>query len=277
MSALTLPSSARAAPALQGNAALRQLALGGLNVSEVRFPAGLFLPSHFHETACLTVMLEGGLRERFPGRTLDCVPGSVLAKPWLERHDDLFSRAGSRQVLIELSTDRADDLEEARTLLATVALLPANGARAIADRIAREFAHPDGATRLAVESYALELMALLVRGQARGERRCPPWLAAARDTIHDDLWSEHSARALAATAGVHPGYFARQFRRHFGRSVGAYVRLARLEWAAQQLRSSRRPLSELAHVAGFADHSHFTREFKRQFGVPPRTYRERYS
>jgi len=262
---------------LAGNAGLRQVDLRGLLVSEVRFNPGLYLPSHYHDTACLTVMLAGGLRERFPRQTLDCVPGWVLAKPWQERHDDLFSREGCREIVIELPAERAGDLPEAASLLSRVSLLRDNGARALATRMTREFARPDGASRLVLESCALELMALLLPERGMGERNAPAWLAASRDRMRDDPWAEHSTRDLADAAGVHPGYFARRFRKHYGRSVGAYLRHTRLEWAATQLRTTRRPLSELAHLARFADHSHFTREFKRQFGVPPRVYRERYS
>jgi AraC family transcriptional regulator len=121
------------------------------------------------------------------------------------------------------------------------------------------------------------MMAGMLRRRDTQERQLPAWLRIARDRLHDDLWSDHCARELAACAGVHPGYFARQFRRFFGKSVGAYLRQVRLDWAATELRQTRRSLSELAHVARFSDHSHFTREFKRAFGMPPRAYRERYS
>ena len=265
------------APVLKGNAAVRQLNLRGLLVFEARFPAGLFLPSHYHDAACLTIMLEGSLHERFPGRTLDCVAGFVLGKPWEERHDDRFGPAGSHQILIELPGTVAEDLSEASALLHEVTLSKDAASCAFGRRIAREFARSDGASRLAIEAAALELMHGIVTRTMSGERRPPRWLLQARDALMDDLWAEHSARDLAATAGVHPGYFARQFRLHFGSSVGAFVRHARLEWAAAQLRESRRPLSEIAHVAGFADHTHFTREFRRRFGMPPREYRERYS
>jgi len=33
------------------------------------------------------------------------------------------------------------------------------------------------------------------------------------------------------------------------------------------------PLAEIAARAGFADQSHFTREFKRHFGITPGHYR----
>ena len=265
------------APVLRGNIEVRELDLRGLRVAEARFPAGLRLPSHYHDTACLTVMLEGTLRERLPGRVLECSAGFVLAKPWGERHDDNFGARGSRQIIIELPIDATEDLPEGAALLSQLWTAREPEAAALASRIAAEFRRRDRSSRLAIEALALELMAGMLRRRDSHERQHPAWLRMARDRLHDDLWSDHSARDLAASAGVHPGYFARQFRRYFGKSVGAYLRQVRLEWAATELRQSRRSLSELAHVARFSDHSHFTREFKRAYGMPPRVYRDRYS
>lgn len=55
--------------------------------------------------------------------------------------------------------------------------------------------------------------------------------------------------------------------------MGSYVRGLRLEWAARELVQSEAPLARVASGAGFADQSHFTRFFKRQFGITPNAYR----
>jgi hypothetical protein len=64
----------------------------------------------------------------------------------------------------------------------------------------------------------------------------------------------------------------RAFRQRFGVTVCQYARNLGLEWAASQL-ASESPLAEIAVKAGFADQSHFTREFRRHFGVTPGRYR----
>ena len=73
-----------------------------------------------------------------------------------------------------------------------------------------------------------------------------------------------SLTELAAEAGVHPGHLARAFRQRFGLTVCQYSRSLRLEWAASQLAGDA-TLVEVALQAGFADQSHFTREFRRHF------------
>jgi AraC-like DNA-binding protein len=42
-----------------------------------------------------------------------------------------------------------------------------------------------------------------------------------------------------------------------------------MEWSMREVVSSQRPLASLALEGGFADHSHFTRTFRRAFGVTP--------
>jgi transcriptional regulator GlxA family with amidase domain len=56
------------------------------------------------------------------------------------------------------------------------------------------------------------------------------------------------------------------FRARYGESIGEHSRRLRLEWAERLVRSDEALASIAAH-AGFADQSHFTREFRRRFGV----------
>jgi AraC family transcriptional regulator len=57
-------------------------------------------------------------------------------------------------------------------------------------------------------------------------------------------------------------------------TVWQYSRRLRLEWAAAQL-TEQRSLAQIAVEAGFAGQSHFTRAFRRHFGVTPGRYRAR--
>jgi AraC family transcriptional regulator len=68
---------------------------------------------------------------------------------------------------------------------------------------------------------------------------------------------------------------AREFRRHFGITVGDYARQRRLEEAAAELRLSGRSIVEIALRSGFYDQSHFTNAFRRAFRVTPAEYRRR--
>jgi AraC family transcriptional regulator len=82
-----------------------------------------------------------------------------------------------------------------------------------------------------------------------------------------------SLNHLAGEVGRHPVHVARTFREVFGCTIGAYARRARAEKAAALLRSTRRPLIDLALECGYGNASHFSRSFKAVFGVAPSAYR----
>ena len=56
--------------------------------------------------------------------------------------------------------------------------------------------------------------------------------------------------------------------------MGTYLRGVRLTWAAGRLTDSDDTIAQIALQAGFFDQSHFTRTFKRQFGLTPLAYRK---
>ena len=74
---------------------------------------------------------------------------------------------------------------------------------------------------------------------------------------------------LAHEVGLSPAHFARAFKETMGRAPHNYLLTLRLEKARRLLDDSEAGLSEVAQRTGFADQAHFTRLFKREFGVTP--------
>lgn len=81
---------------------------------------------------------------------------------------------------------------------------------------------------------------------------------------------------LAAVAGLSVRAFERQFRRFFHRSPQQYVKRVRVRTACYALVHSGLSLAEIAQAHGFADQSHFAREFRREVGIAPSEYRRQY-
>jgi AraC family transcriptional regulator len=74
---------------------------------------------------------------------------------------------------------------------------------------------------------------------------------------------------LAREVGLSPAHFARAFRETVGRAPHQYLLTLRLERARRLLDAPDVVLSDVALRSGFADQAHFTRLFKREFGVTP--------
>lgn len=70
--------------------------------------------------------------------------------------------------------------------------------------------------------------------------------------------------------------FERQFRSTYGNSPHDYIRQLRVRMSCRPLVFSRASLAEVASDCGFADQSHFTKEFRRLMGETPGAYRGRH-
>ncbi|MBE6380763.1 MAG: helix-turn-helix transcriptional regulator [Lentisphaerae bacterium] len=81
-----------------------------------------------------------------------------------------------------------------------------------------------------------------------------------------------TARA-ASECNLSNGYFNLIFKQIYGLSFYAYELKYRLRRAESELRSSNATIKELAQKWGFADASHFSRTFKRFYGIAPANYR----
>lgn len=89
-----------------------------------------------------------------------------------------------------------------------------------------------------------------------------------------ELMEAHAATSLtidmlAREAGLSPAHFARAFKESVGRAPHQHLLMLRLERARRLLDVPDAALSDVALRTGFADQAHFTRFFKRQFGVTP--------
>jgi AraC-like DNA-binding protein len=99
-----------------------------------------------------------------------------------------------------------------------------------------------------------------------------PALAHMRAHFHHEITNQH----LASLSNMSVRAFERQFRAAFHLTPQKFLRRLRLRIASRALMGTEESLAEIALKCGFADQSHFSREFRRQFGRTPREYREHY-
>jgi AraC family transcriptional regulator len=78
---------------------------------------------------------------------------------------------------------------------------------------------------------------------------------------------------LAAAIGLTPTRLARSFKRETGTTPYQYVLLARIARARDLLRTTDRPIADIAAGCGFSHQEHLTRMFRREHGTTPAAYR----
>lgn len=81
-----------------------------------------------------------------------------------------------------------------------------------------------------------------------------------------------TVESIARTVAMSPSHFAHRFRAVASTSPIQYLRHVRLERARELLLTDGSGASEVATRVGYASPSHFSRDFKRHFGVAPASY-----
>ncbi len=110
---------------------------------------------------------------------------------------------------------------------------------------------------------------------AQPERLVPRRIRRVTDYIRANLRADLSIGELAAQARLSSFHFARVFRRETGETPHQYVTRLRLEEAARLLRSTDQTVLQIAIAVGYDNASHFSVQFKRDYGVTPLAYRLR--
>ncbi|MEO0470300.1 MAG: tetratricopeptide repeat protein [Bacteroidota bacterium] len=92
-------------------------------------------------------------------------------------------------------------------------------------------------------------------------------------TIEDNLSEpQFGVEQLSEAAGMSVTHLNRKLRALVDQSAGKLIRSMRLQRAADLLKQQAATVSEIAYDLGFSDPTHFTRSFKKQFGMSPTEY-----
>jgi len=172
---------------------------------------------------------------------------------------------------------------EPGALVATPHRITGETARAIGDALGGLLGGPDPAGRMdqrfARTGFAYRVLGLAL-GSAPPHPRAERLLAAAarlgplnawmQEHVHENLGIADIARA----AGLSRSRLHALCVEHLGQAPMAQLKDLRLAAAARDLLTTSDPVAEIATRTGFRNPFHFSREFRRRYGLPPREYRD---
>lgn len=247
-------------------------ALPGLRIVEILTQRSF--PRHAHDEYGIGVMLEGGHRSWSGRGQVEAGPRDIITVSPNELHDGIPLRGAPRRWWM---------LYVEPTLLAELAggemarrefTLPALADPQLAQRIARLLQQLPGACADEAGEGVLDLFGELLDERTDTSVAAPPSRGVARmlERIHDDPRNAPALAELAGIAGLTPYAALRRFRRELGTTPHAYLLQYRVRQAHKAIGEGR-TLADAALLAGFADQSHMTRAFARQFGLTPGQWR----
>jgi AraC-like DNA-binding protein len=127
------------------------------------------------------------------------------------------------------------------------------------------------------------LLRMFISGLVDGQARTTPALPRAVERALDFMLARLSRGdtrfdlgSVARAAGVTSQHLCRLFRRELGESPIGCGQLLRIERAAGVLERSDKTLAEIAEAFGYSSAFHFSRVFKKIYGVPPGQYRRAF-
>lgn len=246
----------------------------------------------------LCFVLQGGKRLEVASLLLQAEPGHMLVvtrgadlevvvraealdRPYLALSVWLDPERVARALLRLAGLEDTTEVAEAAESLPAFTTSPTSGIVSAVERLLD--AVEDAVSRATIAPLILdELMFRLLRTDAAGAVRAamgPPDDVARILDVMQFIRKNHTRKltvsVLAKQAGMSASSFAHRFPRIAHLSPMKYVREVRLERARTLLgENGARPIDAAMEV-GFETASHFTREFKRRYGVPPSRYRKR--
>ncbi len=242
-------------------------------------------PWHWHEEVQICAIEEGPGFLTFRGAEHSTPPGCLFFVPPGEVHSNRASTPmGCTYRILNVDPNlllRAfgDLTKEAATFsLSEPVLLDADLFRWFVATHARLEEQP---SRLVSDVLLLRLLeemlqrtSGLLRNSEGGGREERMAVRRVREYLVETYASSVSLEELAKLANLSPYHLHRVFTREVGMPPHAFQTQVRIS-RARVLLNGGKPLHAVAAETGFADQSHFTREFKRFVGLTPGAYRSR--
>jgi AraC family transcriptional regulator len=245
----------------------------GLQAFEAQYAPKTSLPEHEHSEPFFTYVLRGSYTEHARGIPRECSAGDVMIHPPGDTHSNTVGHQGTASLNVQIDWDLWDFLSSSAEVRSVTGRVLSDDIQWAAIAVWREFHRNDAASALAfTESVALFCSSLVETRQ----RSCLPIsrrLDSAAELIGDFRVRVPTLSEIASQVGVHPMHLVKLFRRRYRCSLGEFVRRRRVSWACNELANRDRTISSIAVEAGFADHAHFTRTFRRMTGCTPAWWR----
>lgn len=269
--------------AISNDSAVNILKLLSRTSGEVCFPA------HWHERMEINYVLEGSMTVKIGGKETYVPAGSAAIVPPCRMHWGMAGQHGVsyRTFMFDVSAFfnacGASDKLIAPISEQNVDFLPVTDNKLITaelDGLIDEYENGKPYASMFIISGVYRLFGLLYRyclTEKSAETVSDERFKAIIQYISEHLTDEIGSGSISREFGYDKSYFCRAFKAVTGLNPTNYINIMRLENAKKMLSETDQKVSDISGMCGFSDPNYFSRCFKKQFGISPVQYRERFS
>jgi AraC-like DNA-binding protein len=225
--------------------------------------AGEATDFHAHHAIQITLALSGGeLRFRCPGGDWEAYKAAITTA----HQPHAFEARGELVALIFAEPESRDGRAIQERYSTGVTSLPADIFEQESARLAAAF--NDGAADAELIMCARAVISRLSSAQALPAKPLDQRIEQAITVVRERLGDAITMAEIADAIHLSPERFRHLFLKETGIRFRPYVLWLRLEVAVASYAAGN-SLTEASYTGGFADSAHFSRTFKRMFGVAP--------
>lgn len=225
---------------------------------------------HYHDNPTICFLLQGGGFEKRNQSSYERYACDVRFYHAEERHQSIIKVFPSKCVNLDLNEQFLHKYEISEQLLYQ-AIAKNLDVRFLMLKIHHELLINDNFTN---PSIKILLLSMLDATKNSINRKIPDWTNKLHELLND-RWAETlNLEDLALAVKVHPVTISKHFTKYFSCTFGEYVRKVKVNKSISLIKNTKLPLTEIAFQCGFADQSHFIRNFKKLTGFLPKDFRQ---
>lgn len=251
----------------------RTLSLNGKVITDTEYTQSR-VDWHYHEQAYFTFILQGNVLEGNRKEIYHCTAGSLLFHHWQDPHYNTKPAGFTRGFHIELDTKwfSAHDLNiESLTGSFTI---PHPQVKLFMYDIVKESIHSAVDSERNIDMLLTRIFDSLTKTKNAESSYKPQWVSKIKEILTENTSDSLSLIHLAHSIHIHPVHLSREFHKYFGCNLGEYTRKKKVEKAISMLMNPKKNLQDISYECGFADQSHFIRNFKKEKGMSPLAFRK---
>jgi len=251
-------------------------------------------PMHWHNAAELVYNAAGTCCISVAGSDYSLEGGELLLIPAGEIHEIISCSKNGKRYFIQFdisSLDGFGGINDVRPFMEKIIKIGAGTCPQLKDSVEkcvmdliREYESKDYAYALSINARIFDIIVLISRSQAgslpdAGSTRSRTvaglkQINKAFEYIERNYPQQITLKDISQAVGFSEYYFSRLFKEYTGQSFLSYLNTYRVKQAAKLLKSTERPVLEIALDTGFNSLTTFNRIFRKIKGCSPSYYRK---